>query len=115
MASGPLKYDNRFVIFGLPLIIIAVVVFSLTRHSEVRQSLHSFPPAGKLPAELPIPETPWGQNSPEIQKHVQEVREKRERFKASPDVAPIPLANAYGELGEIYLTYGLPAGAIACF
>ncbi|MEZ6033633.1 MAG: tetratricopeptide repeat protein [Planctomycetaceae bacterium] len=65
--------------------------------------------------EIPIPETPWGRNAPEVQRHVEESRKSLEEIKARHDASPIALANAYGQLGEIYLTYDLPPGAIACF
>jgi len=115
MAAKNIWHNNRIVVYGVLLVVAAIIAFAVNWQHEVGQSLDLESIANTSPREIPIPETPWGQNSPEIQKHVQDVRDKLERAKASPDAAPIALANAYGELGEIYLTYDLAAGAIACF
>ena len=114
MAASRFWYDKRVVFSSVLLVITAIVLFTLTRRFEFGRSPDSLSKS-EVVTELPIPETPWGQNAPEVQKHVEEFRERLEHAKSSADAAPMALTNAYGQLGEIYLAYDLPIGAIACF
>lgn len=115
MAPFNLGYTRRSLIFATILAIAVGVALDSTWNFET--GLPSDSPARNesQTEEIPIPETPWGRNAPEVQRHVEESRKSLEEIKARHDAPPIALANAYGQLGEIYLTYDLPPGAIACF
>lgn len=64
--------------------------------------------------EIPIPEPKWGELENEAPAHVRTFRERLDLAKASSS-SPKELAQAYGELGEIYLAYEIPASAVPCF
>jgi tetratricopeptide (TPR) repeat protein len=115
MALSHIWYNKGWLIFATILAIAVGAAFVTTW--DFQTGLPSDSTAGINPQaeEIPIPETPWGRNAPEVQRHVEESRRSLEEFKSRRDATPIALANAYGQLGEIYLTYDLPRGAIACF
>lgn len=76
------------------------------------------PPPGSIPAtfeERPIPEAHWGQFAPEAREHVRQVRQQLDEVKAASNPTSSQLASAYGELGEVYLAYAVPAPAVPCF
>jgi tetratricopeptide (TPR) repeat protein len=72
-------------------------------------------PSAETAEEIPIPDPPWGEFEREAPEHVREYRERLEQVKRTSPPSAKDLARAYGELGEVFLTYDLPLAAVPCF
>jgi len=71
--------------------------------------------AAVSPVEIPITEPNWGPEEQAARLHVHELIEQLSKTKEDSPNSISALANAYGELGEIFLSYDLPANAVPCF
>lgn len=103
---------NPWIVGGA--LLLAAAGFLFLRKRGAREESPGPGPVGAS-EERPVEEPHWGDAGKVAQQHVGEVRAKLERLRGTPSTSPSELAQAYGELGEVFLAYDIPASAIACF
>lgn len=92
---------------------LGLIAIGWASWQAVRQSHPALQP--NPAADLPIPEPHWGEMERVAPQHVRTFREQLDRAQAAAAASPDALARAYGELGEVYLAYDIPASAVPCF